>query len=164
MRTETQLQKLEQELQAIKASFEQSASSMEFYTYENTFSTSLNAINITFPQSVDPMDWTELWLPVLDSNKSTRAGEEKIVVTFDCDNNINTFAMLEIEKIQSGTGLRPISVERKIYNGGARWVVTAMPNVRMVGTSGYYEWNPNILRLVVKSSVRGQLGVKMSWQ
>lgn len=164
MNTEKQIEKLEQEVKAIKTSFEQSASDMTMYTYENTFSTSMNAIYITPPSDYDPLKWTPLWLPTLDSDKVTKVGDERVEVTFTSEGNMNTFALLEIEVIQSGEGLRPIATERKAYSGGAKWVLVVSPNVKMVGTQGYYEWNPTILRFSVKSSVKGQLGVKMIWQ
>lgn len=164
MSTEKQIEKLEQEIKAIKASFEQSASDMKMYTYEKVFSTSMNAIYITPPQNYDPLKWVPLILPILDDDKVTKIGDERIEITFDSGGNLNAFAMLEMEVIQSGAGLRPITTERKIYNGGVKWVLVVSPNIKMVGTSGYYEWRPTILRFNVKSSVQGQLGVKMIWQ
>ena len=164
MNTEKQIEKLEQEVKAIKTSFEQSASDMKMYTYETIFSTSMNAIYITPPSDYDPLKWTPLWLPTLDSDKVTKVGDERIEVTFTSEGNINPFAMLEIEIIETGEGLRPISTERKAFNGGVKWIITGPLNIKMVGTLGYYEWNPTILRFSVKSSVKGQLGVKMIWQ
>lgn len=164
MSTEKQVEKIEQELKAIKASFEYSATSMKIYKYENIFTTSMNALHITPPPSYDPMDWLLLWHPILYEDKTTSIGAERIEVTFICEGNRNTIASLEIELLQHGEGLRPVIVERKIYSGGARWIVRATENTKMVGTTGYYSWSPNIIRFVVKSSVPGQLGVKMIWQ
>lgn len=161
MSVEKQIDKLEQELKALKTSFEQSATMMKIYSTEITFSTSMNSIAFSNP-SYDPLQWiTLVYLPKI--NASTSCGVEPILVTFNCNKGINTFATLEIEVMTGRSGLRTITTRRIPYSGGSQWLVTANPNVTLQ-PSGWYTWDPTIIKFVVKSAAEGNLGAKMIWQ
>lgn len=161
MSVEKDIEKMEQEIKALKASFEQSASMMKIYSTQITFSTSMNSVTYSNP-SYNPLQWESLVsMPRIDAN--THCGVETIVVTFTCSGGINTFATLEIEELVATSGLGVITTTRVPYNGGARWLVTAQPNVTLQ-PSGWYTWQPTKLRFVVKSAVEGQLGAKMIWE
>ena len=161
-RVEKQIERMEQEIKAIKASFEKSAAQMPMYSSEITFTTSQNIVKFTHPP-IDPRDWATLTsMPRTDVD--TYCGKEPIIVTFSCDKGINTFANLEIETI-SGTSsiFSSSSISQISYNGGARWLVIIQPNTK-IGDDGWDIWSPTILRFVVKSAAQGTLGAKMIWQ
>lgn len=164
MRADSQIKQLEQEIKALKASFEQSASMLTVYTEEISFQTSMNVTNFTNSGSYNPLEWQTL----VSMNRlpdGTRFSTETIEVTFRCDAGINTFATLEIDKLNGDeSGLRAISMRRVPYNGGARWIVTAAPNATLIGTTGYYNWEPTLLNFAVQSAVKGTLEAKMIWQ
>lgn len=161
MSVQGQINKLEEEIKAIKASFEQSAAQMPMYSSEITFTTSMNMVRYTHPP-INPLEWATLVsLPNIDQN--TSCGVEPIIVTFTCDKGINTFANLEILVIESLDGLFVTTVRRIPYSGGARWLVTAQPN-HEYKQDGYVEWHPTKLKFVVKSAVTGTLGAKMIWE
>lgn len=161
MSVEQQIQKLNQEIKAVKSSFEQSATMMKVYSTEITFSTSMNAVVFSNP-SYDPFDWGTLTsMPRVDAN--TRCGEEPIIVTFSCDGGINTFATLEVKPAKELGGLESIKIRRLPYSGGSRWLVIATPDTTSQ-SQGWDIWQPTTLTFVVKSAVQGQLGAKMIWQ
>ena len=161
MRVENQITKCEQELKALKSSFQQSAAQMPMFSAQLTFSTSQNAISFTHG-AIDPTEWSLLLgMPQTDNN--TYCGLESVVVTFNCDGGSNTFANLEIDLIDATNTLFGIETYRTPYNGGARWLVVLQPNVTQ-RPDFYYDWKPNVLSFVVKSAVAGTLGAKMIWE
>ena len=160
MSVENQVERLEQESEALKVSYEQSASELSLYTYETVFSTTMNGITCTLPSSYDPEVW---WLPPAKLDSDTRIGDELVEVTFDSDEGINPFAMLEMEDASANERNDFITTTRVPYNGGARWIVELSPSIEPVGSTGYYSWKPNVIRFVVKSFARGRIGVKMAW-
>ena len=164
MRLEKQVAELEQEIKALKASFEQSATSMNIYRYETNFSTSMNVTNFSNSSPYSVLDWEPL-VSMHRTTNGTRFSTESIIVTFNCDAGINTFAFLEIHDVSgwSDQSLSTFTNHRIPYAGGARWYVSMSPNATQL-PSGYYSWSPNQLKIVVKSAAPGQLGVKMSWE
>lgn len=161
MSVEQQIEKLNQEIKDVKSSFEQSATMMKIYSTKITFSTSMNTIIFSNP-SYNPLEWeTLVSLPRIDAN--TRCGVEPIIVTFNCEKGINTFATLEIKVIEGGTGLRTITTKRLPYSGGSRWLVTTSPYTKM-NSSGWYNWYPTVIEFNIKSATPGQLEAKMIWQ
>lgn len=161
MSVEQQIEKLNQEIKAVKSSFEQSATMMKVYSTEITFSTSMNAVVFSNP-SYDPFDWSTLVaMPRVDAN--TRCGQEPIIVTFNCDRGINTFATLEVKPSKELGNLESIKIRRIPYSGGSRWLVIIDPDIT-TPPQGWSIWQPNVLTFVVKSAVQGQLGAKMIWQ
>lgn len=161
MRVEKNLNTLEQEIKALKASYEQLAAEMPMYKSEITFTTSINRIEYTSP-AIDPTKWESIIaLPRLSQNVA--CGVEPIIVTFECSGGINTFATLEIGDVDVTSGVLAMTTRRIAYSGGARWLVTVSPNVTLE-SSGWYSWRPTILKFVVRSAVAGNLGAKMIWQ
>ena len=164
MRTDSQIKQLEQEIKALKTSFEQSASMLTVYTEEISFQTSMNVTNFTNSGSYNPLEWQTL-VAMNRTSDGTRFSIETVQVTFRCEAGINTFASLEIDKLNGEeAGLRTISQRRIPYSGGARWLVTVAPNATLIGTTGYYSWNPTQLKFAVQSAVKGTLEAKMIWQ
>ena len=159
-----QIQQLKQEMKAIKASFEQSASMLNVYTVELSFQTSMNVTNYTNSSSYNPLEWTTL-MAMESLPNGTKFDTETIQVTFKCDAGVNTFASLEINKLNGdNAGLRTISCRRIPYSGGARWLITVAPNATLIGTTGYYNWEPTRLKFAVQSAAKGTLEAKMVWQ
>lgn len=159
MSVENQIERLEQESEALKVSYEQSASDLSLYTYETTFSTTMNRVVCTYPPTYHPADW---YLPTPRLDYDTRLGDEFVEITFDSEEGINPFAMLEM--VNTNAEERDIIITKRVpYDGGARWVVELSPNITPVGETGYYSWEPNVMRFVVRSFVRGRIGVKMLW-
>lgn len=165
MSTEKQLEKLENEAKAIKASFQQSTTDMDVYTSEVTFSTSANIIRWNDNGNWDPYHYSNLdsleGLKNDGSGNHTGYGWERVIVTFDCDGGFNTFASLEIEKIDVSDWY--IRFQRIPYSGGARWEVLLLAN-GVLEHGIYQSWKPNILKFVVQSAMAGTVGAKMVWQ
>lgn len=163
MRTDNEVKKLEQEIKALKTSFEQSASMLDVYTEEINFETSINVTNFSNSGSYDPLNWSTL-MAMRQLPNGTRFSTETIKVTFRCDAGINTFASLEINNITGGAKTAFTTVRRIPYSGGARWLVTVTPNVTPSGTTGYYNWEPTQFKFAVQSAAKGTLEAKMIWQ
>lgn len=166
MRTEKEVEKLEGEIKAIKASFQQSASMMEVYTASCNFSTSPNVITWNGNGHWTPLHYT--WLDTLygqtvdGSGNTTGYGRERIIVTFTCTGGINTFASLELEPIDMNDGT--VWIKRIPYSGGARWVVYLNPNGVYNGQGVWQSWKANKLKFYVQSAMAGTVGAKMAWQ
>ena len=161
MSVEQQIEKLNQEIKSVKTSFEQSANMMKIYTTEITFTTSMNRIVFSNASPYNPFDWVSLVsLPKISATDN--CGNEPIVVTFDCEKGINTFATLEVKTANELQGLRNIQLRRLPYSGGSRWLVVSSPKVTT--HEQYNTWEPSVLQFVVKSAVQGQLRAKMIWQ
>lgn len=165
MNVERQLKKMEEETRAIKASFEQAAAMMDVYSTSIQFSTSPNIIHWNGHGHFSPDQYEYLaalrgGTSDLDGNH-TGYGQERVVVTFDCDKGQNIFASLEIDLIDSGSWA--VWCRRITYAGGARWVVLFQVNsVTDHGT--WVNWKPNVVRFTVESAAPGTLGAKMIWQ
>lgn len=161
MNAAQELQKLEQEVKAIRAAFQQNAATMKVYTSTLQFTTSENFTSWTNSGSYETQDWPALISMEIQSD-GKRFDDETIVVTFDCDAGINTFASLEIDPINVKSGMAVLTVERVPYSGGAQWLITLQP--RSTQSGGYDVWQPSTLNFAVQSAAPGTLGAKMIWQ
>lgn len=165
MRIEAQVTELEEEMKAIKASFEQTASSMMVYTSVMEFTTSPNTITWNGHGNWEPLKYP--WLDSLDgltsdgSGNNTGYGRERIEVTFDCSGGINTFASLEIDLLD--TLNNAVWCKRVPYSGGAKWIVLLRANATYDEHSVWQSWKPNKLRFAVQSAMPGTIGAKMIW-
>lgn len=162
MRVDSQLQKIEQEIESIRTAFSQNASSMTIYTSTLDFTTSRNTTNWSNSSAYSPLEWEPL-ISMYRTSGGDRFDTETIEVTFACTAGINTFANLEIDFTSIASGLAVVSSRRVPYSGGARWIVTVRPNSTTDG-SGYDVWVPSRLRLAVQSAVQGNLTARMIWQ
>lgn len=136
---EQELTRLEDEINAMKATFEKTALQMPVFTHSIEFKTSAN--KITMNQSGSTFDFD---------------GNERVQVTFDTARGSNTLAVLEM---QSDGIKADLKVKRVPYTGGARWIVYDMPNYN----SGGNRIDTNYT-FTVQSAVDGVLGAKMIWQ
>lgn len=165
-RTEKQLKSLEQEIKALKTSFEQSASSMEIYTTRTTFTTQVNKFSFTSPPSFDYENWWRImgYIDQHDStDRSSYFADEPVIITFRSENGQNVLANLEIGANGDSTSF--IKIMRVPFNGGARWKLLCEPHLEPVGNPvEYYNWSPWVLNIAVQAGVRGTLEVKMAWQ
>lgn len=128
---EAQLAALENEARALKAASEQSATTLPVYTSEAEFSTSQNQITTKYATG----------------NSYTEDGVERVLVSFDTKNGINTIAALELE---TSSPYAP-TIRRVPYTGGAQWIIATQPDI----SSG--TWQPTNYRLQVLSLVDGSL-------
>ena len=161
MSVEQQIEQLDDEIKALKASFEQNANSMEVFTTETTFDTRANIVNASNSGSYSPLDWSKIW-SIPKDQYGNGYGTETIVVTFNCTNGINTFASLEFT-VLAPAGFNIASTKRIPYNGGARWLIMIDPNLTAIGETGRYSWSPTKLHIAVQSATRGTMEVKMLW-
>lgn len=135
---EAEITRIENEIDAQKATFEKTAYQMPVFTNSIEFKTSAN--KITMDQGAGPFSFD---------------GNERVLVTFDTARGSNTLAVLEMT---SDSILADLKVKRIPYSGGARWVVYDMPN---------YDDGTRIdthYTFTVQSAVDGTLGAKMIWQ
>lgn len=162
MRTEKEIKKLEEEIEALKASFEHNATSLNLEAVSATITTSPNSYTVSHnSQSWDPIRWQRLLnYPAVGSatNVGPYYGLEEIRVTFSSSSGSNTLASLEMECLSTG-GLNTIHTMRVNYDGGARWILDCRPNVRLVSGRGEFEWSPTTLRITVRSIMPGTLEV-----
>lgn len=162
MRADQEIQKLTQEIKSIRTAFEQNASSMKVYTSILTFETSKNTTNWSNSQPYDPQNWESL-VAMRMGPDNNRFATETIIVTFDCDSGINTFANLEIDFVDVTPGFAVVSCRRIPYSGGAQWSVTVQPNFSG-NTPGQYIWKKSILKFGVQSAAPGVLSARMIWE
>ena len=164
-RTEKQIEKIEQEIKALKTSFEQSASSMEIYTTRTTFTTQANRFTAYNP-SYDYQDWSRIVQYYDKTGPDYQNGfyaDEPVIVTFRSENGQNVLANLEIGA--NGDATRFIKITRVPYSGGARWKLLCSPLLEGVGSPvQYYNWTAWHLDIAVQAGVKGTLEVKMAWQ
>lgn len=131
MTTEQWLSKLENESKALKQGFERSATSIPLFTKSISYSTNRNAMTMTY------------------TGASMVVSEpERVIVTFNTLNSLNTLAKLEI---QTDSNRLPL-VRRLPYSGGARWSVTA-------GTKNDSTWETTNYTFVVHSFINGEISV-----
>lgn len=162
MRVDEQLQKIEQEIESIRAAFAQNASTMTIYTTTLDFTTSKNTTNWSNSGAYNPLEWEPL-TSMFQTSGGEKFDTETIEVTFDCAAGINTFANLEIDFADVSPGWAVISSRRVPYSGGAKWLVTTQPNFSGPGP-GQYVWLPTELRFAVQSAAQGTLTARMIWQ
>ena len=165
MRTEQELNKIEEEIRAIKASFQQSATMLDVDKTTITFSTSPNIVRWN-----DNGNWEPYKYELLDTLREFSSdlqgnhagyGLERVVVTFDCDGRQNTFASLEMDLIDANDWA--VWQKRVPYSGGARWIVMFHVNGSLDG-QGNFQWKPTIVKFAVESAIPGTLGAKMVWE
>lgn len=166
MSVEQEIRNLEAEVKAIKASFEQNATTMTIHSAQVQFSTSPNYIqwNGNGHHVATMYPWLES-LSGLTSDLSgnhTGYGRERFIVTFRCNGGNNTFASLEIDPVNQ-TSMPIVWAKRIPYSGGARWEVLVWDNGDY-DSQGNYTWEPNIFNIAVQSAIAGTLEVKMAWQ
>lgn len=160
-RVDQQLEKMEQEIKALRASFEINANSMKVYTKELQFTTQKNKTSWSNSQAYNPLQWEQL-VSMAKESDGNRFSTETIVVTFDCAAGINTFAQLEINLVSGlDTNWLVIGCRRVPYSNGARWIVTTRPNL---DNPSYDVWYPTVLKFAVQSAAEGTLTAKMIWQ
>lgn len=165
MRTEKEIEDLDREIKALKTSFEQSASTMEIYTVQTTFTTQPNKFTAT-NASYD----YEYWYRIVgyyyrhDSvDLNSFYADEPVIVTFRSENGQNVLANLEIDA--NGDLTNFIKITRVPFNGGARWELLLYPILEPVGNPiQYVIWHPWVLNIAVQAGVKGTLEVKMAWQ
>ena len=151
-RVDKQVQKIEQEIEAIRSAL----------TVSLTFTTSRNTTNWSNGGSYNPLQCAPL-ISMYRTSGGDRFDTETIEVTFSCNEGINTFANLEISFVTITSGLAVVSSRRVPYSGGARWIITVRPNAT-TDSSGYDVWQPSTLRFAVQSAVQGTLTARMIWQ
>lgn len=131
MTTEQWLSSLENESKALKQGFERSATTIPLFTKSTNFSTSRNALNLSF-----------------SGGSVVVSDPERVIVTFNTSNSLNTLAKLEI---QTDSNRLPL-VRRLPYSGGARWSVTA-------GTKNDSTWETTNYLFVVQSFIDGEISI-----
>ena len=136
--TESELSKLEKEIDAMKTSFEQAASTMPIFTKTAYLTTTQNLLEYEYTYQGSDL-------------KYTMNAPERVEVKFDTSRGSNTIATLEIEV--NNTKASPV-VQRVEYSGGAKWIVTGQPN--MV----YPNWYATEYTFTVHSMVDGILSVE----
>lgn len=143
MIVEKEVKKLEDEMKALKATFEKMALQMPVFTNSVNFTTSANPMHIDY------------------SGGSTYDfdGNERVVVTLSTNSGVNTLATLEIEMDGFTSDFK---VKRVPYSGGARWIIYNSPNYGEV--SGDYQRIDTNYTFTVQSAVDGTLEAKMIWQ
>lgn len=162
MRTEKELQKLEDELKAIKMSFEQSAVSLNIQTVETSFTTHASQFTYTNSSSYDPFEWQDITFGYLAEGGTAfygpYYGNEIIQVTFRSNTGSNTLASLEINDRTEG-GSNSVHIMRVPFDGGARWVLSYFPCCERVSGVGEYTWSPTVIDIAVQSIMPGSLEV-----
>lgn len=165
MRTEKEVENLDREIKALKASFEQSASTMEIYTTRTTFTTQSNKFSFGWPPSYDYDDWLRIisYIGIHDNvDRYSYYASEPVIVTFRSENGQNVLANLEIGANGDSTSF--IKITRVPFSGGARWKLLCEPHLEAVGNPvEYYNWSPWVLDLAVQAGVKGTLEAKMAW-
>lgn len=162
MRAEKDLQKLEDEINALKVSFEQSASMLSLFSYSDTITTTSNQYSLSNSSVFNPLEWEDLFGYLADGGTSFVGpyyGFETIRVTFRSENGSNALAHLELEDMSVGDS-NVLKIMRVNFSGGARWRIDCAPNVELIsGSGGKYTWSPTSLKITVRSIVPGSLEV-----
>lgn len=167
MRVEKDIQKLDDEIKASKVILEQSATTLNLFSTQQTFTTSKRTYSFTTePGSYqDPMDWMDLWY-YLEEGGTFFVGpfiaDELLQVTFRSDNGSNTLATLELEVLADDDPFNDVvHIIRTNYSGGARWILDVFPNVENTGGGAgfYFRWKPTTLKITVRSIMPGTLEV-----
>ncbi len=164
-RTEKEVEKIKQEIKALKTSFQQSASSMEIYTTRTTFTTQANKFTATNP-SYNYQDWSRIvdyYYKHDSSDPSSYYADEPVIVTFRSENGQNVLANIEIGA--SGDTTSFLKITSMPFNGGARWKILCYPKLEPIGNPWQYVvWSAWDLDIAVQAGVKGTLEVKMAWQ
>ena len=133
--TEKQLKKLENEVDALKVAFEQSAVSMPIFSQSVDLVTQQNLLNYEFTYGGQTL-------------KYSMYANERVEVTFTTSRGSNTIATLEINADNIKCSPR---IQRVPYSGGAKWIVVGQPNVV------YPNWYATEYTFTVHSMVDGYL-------
>lgn len=162
MRVEKDLQKLEEEINALKSFFQQSATTLSLVSYNSTITTTSREYVVSNASYFNPLQWQPLFRYLKEGGtiyEGPYFADEVIRVTFRSDSGSNTLAHLEIDDLSSGGG-NVRQIKRVSFSGGARWVINCEPNVSLVGGVGLeYRWSPTILKITVRSIMPGTLEV-----
>lgn len=161
MSVEKDIQYLENEIKALKTSFEQSATTLEFFSLKTSFTTSVRKYTLSNSSWFDPLQWEE-FIRYLEEGGTATVGpyfaDELVQVTFRATNGSNALADLEIENPENINLAHTIRVN---YSGGARWIIDCNPNVSLVTIPGIeYRWTPTVLGITVRSIMPGTLEVR----
>lgn len=132
MNLEKRIKDLRRELHALKAAFMASGTQINLFTKTLAYNTKENLVT---------------------EGGFTYDDQERVVVTFDTTEGVNTLAKLEIS---GNYDMVPV-VRRVPYNGGAKWVVSSTPRY-----SG--GWQATSYNFVVQSLVNGTVSAKMIWE
>lgn len=135
MNTEKIIKSIEDELDALKTSFEQSATTMPIFTKSVDLVTERNKLDYKYTYMGQEFEY--------DMNAA-----ERVLVTFTTSRGSNTIAALEITVDNAKASPE---VRRVDYSGGARWEVIGQPNMN------YPNWNPTEYTFTVHSMVDGTL-------
>lgn len=161
MRTEKEIKALEDEIEALKASFEQSAATLKTVAESVTVTTVPTKYSLSNSSTWDPEKWQELWNNLVIGGVPFRGpfyADEILQVTFRSNSGSNTLAELEIEELsQKHNGI--VRTLRVNYSGGARWILDCFPNVELYSYLGEVTWYPTILKLTIRSIMPGSLEV-----
>lgn len=143
MRTvESILTELENESNAMKATFSRSATSLNVYTYKTHIATVPNLLVEHIGNEINSM-----------------YGPERICITFRTKSGANTIAKLEFNSdyigIGFGVAFRFRTIRRARFSGGARWIITSPPKYTEDSS-----WSPINYNIAVHSIVEGTLTVE----
>jgi len=168
MSTESEIQKLEREVEELKASFAQSASTMRTNTTMISFQTQANLCtkdgrNVSYPTG---QEWTRVLIEMSfhDDGSEIYYCTECVEVTFTSDNGTNVLATLEVNVLN--VEYPNVRTTRVPFNGGAKWILHIGPNVTSHSSGGtirYWTWEPTRLQIAVQSNTTGRLEAKMIW-
>lgn len=133
--TEKLVKNIEDEISALKASFEQSATTMPIFTKSVDLVTTRNKVDYKFDYQGQTIEY--------DMN-----AVERVMVTFTTSRGSNTIAALEIDvdNLQASPEVRRVP-----FSGGARWIVMGQPHME------YPNWLATVYRFTVHSMVDGVL-------
>lgn len=168
MNTESQIQKLEREIEEMKVSFAQSASTMKTSTTTMSFQTLANLCTRdgSAVHGPDEQSWTRVTSEMYyhEQGSDVYYCTECVEVTFNSNNGTNVLATLEINVLN--VEYPSVRTTRIPYNGGAKWILHIDPNVTSHSSGGnrYWTWEPTNLQIAVQSNTAGILGAKMIWQ
>lgn len=156
MRVEKELEQLEDEIKALKTSFEQSATTLANFAYSSSFITTERKFTVSSTSAIDMAKWQSLFV-YLEEGGSFPSGpwicDEVVEVIFRTLDGSNVLADLEINTVDP-----LLHTIRTNYSGGARWLVDCRPNVKRV--SDMYQWSPTSLEITVRSMKPGTMEIR----
>ncbi len=129
---EQQLTDLENESKALKVGFESAATQFPLFTNSKSMATTPNEITTVMN----------------DNSVNKHNDQERVIVTFAAKTGSNTIAKLEMS---TSNPALPV-VRRRLYSGGAQWVVTNGPDQAPGGS-----WKATTYNFTVQSSVDGNI-------
>ena len=134
--TEKNIAKIEDEINALKVAFSQSAVTMPIFTKTVYLQTTKNELNYKYSYQGITYEYNQF-------------ASERVMVTFATSRGSNTIATLEINA--NNNAASPV-IQRVNYPGGARWIVTGQPYFPT-----YPNWAPTEYTFTVHSMVDGTL-------